>query len=268
MDTIQAYMSSEIQSIAADASIQAAAKKMIHHQIGSLLVIQGGKYVGIVTRTDMTSKVVATDTDPKVNPVESIMSIPLYFIDAQASLHEADRLMHEKQIRHLVVKNKDQIIGIVSIRDLMCFLAQQHAEMPERRGFVRLPFTALVRYQDSEKKEYSTLTFDINGGGLYIQTPETLPIGSQISIEMDIPTDGKTIQSKGIVAWLRDNPREVLKASAEIVHVKKKEEKIVNHPGGMGVKFTDIAEHNRLAVMEFVTEMMKRIAHRKETKQL
>jgi len=189
------------------------------------------------------------------------MSEPLITIDAYASIEEADRRMNEKQVRHLVVREKKKVVGIVSVRDLIWSLVQEKTVFSERRGYVRLPFTAMINYRDSKKEEYNALTFDINGGGLFIQTAQPLPIGSPITIEMNIPKSGKTIRSSGIVAWLRNTPREVMKADGKIVYIKKNIHKVVVHPGGMGVQFTDISEEDKVAIMEFVEEMSRKISH-------
>jgi CBS domain-containing protein/Tfp pilus assembly protein PilZ len=260
MEKIKTYMSAEVRTIDGTETIRAAARKMQEHAVGSLLILKNGKEVGIVTRTDMTHKVVAEGIDPETRPVESIMTSPLIFIDSEASIEEADALMNEKQVRHLVVTENGRVAGVVSVRDFIWYFTHDRNETPEKRGYIRLPFTALVKYLDSERREYNALTYDINGGGLFIQTNRPLPVGSQVSIELALPREGRTIRSKGMVAWLKTADRDVMRAEGEIVYVKRRRQKVVVHPGGMGVKFTSISEEDRIAVMEFVSTIMEKIA--------
>ena len=255
MPEIHIYMARQIQSIAADATVQQAAKKMLKLKIGSLLVVRGKQHVGIVTRTDMTTKVVAAGVDTNFHRVESIMSTPIIFIDAHAPLQEADRVMNVKRIRHLVVQERGQVVGIISVRDLILYFAHGKVEFTEKRGYFRLPFTAVVKYQDDQKQEYSAVTYDINGGGLFIQTAAPLSAGSPISVELTLPKGGKTIRSTGIVAWLRNTPKEVMKAAAKIIYVRENHQQVIRHPGGMGIKFTNISEESRVTIMEFIAEI-------------
>jgi CBS domain-containing protein/Tfp pilus assembly protein PilZ len=265
MDRIRDYMTAPVHAVESGTTIQAAALKMKQLGIGSLLVSQEKEYVGIVTRTDLASRVIADGMDPQSHNVSEIMSSPVIFIDPDATLEEADQLMGRHRIGHLLVKRGEEVTGIVSVRNLMLYFVEAQSESSEKRGYVRLPFTALVKYLDSEQREYHSLTYDINGGGIFIQTEKPFPIGSEIELQMTLPNDGKVIKSGGIVSWLKNEPREIMKARGEIVYVKRQRQKLVTHPGGMGVKFTDISEGDRVAVMEFVSEIINRISPAQDT---
>ncbi|MBT5062411.1 MAG: CBS domain-containing protein, partial [Verrucomicrobia bacterium] len=88
-------------------------------KIGALFVKEEGKYVGIVTESDMIRKVISYDLDPTSIPVGVIMNSPIIDIDLSASVKSATETMARKGIRHLAVSSESEIIGILSIRDLI-----------------------------------------------------------------------------------------------------------------------------------------------------
>src|SRR5881397_1998056 len=83
--------------------------------IGSLVVVQEGTAIGIVTERDLVAKVIADGLDPAKVLVRDIMSTPLITIQPNAKLTEAVRLMNEYKIRRLVVTGADgSLAGIVT----------------------------------------------------------------------------------------------------------------------------------------------------------
>jgi CBS domain-containing protein len=102
-------------------SLAQAARKMWAQQTGSLLVLEGGELLGIVTERDIL-KAVATGS-PLDTPISDVMSKDLISVEPGTSLREAARIMTEKWIRHLPVLDGDRLVGIVSQRDLAGVLA-------------------------------------------------------------------------------------------------------------------------------------------------
>lgn len=123
IEEIGDYMSSSILSIEADTLAQEAAQTMESKNIGSLLVKEGEKYVGIVTETDLTRKMLAKGLNKETTKVREIMTTPLLTIDCHEPLVEANQLMAKKKIRHLGVTENDEVVGLISVRDLVHYFS-------------------------------------------------------------------------------------------------------------------------------------------------
>ncbi|MFQ5597511.1 MAG: CBS domain-containing protein [Nitrospiria bacterium] len=109
----------DIQTIHASASSKAAAEKMAERKIGSLMVTEEEKHVGIVTESDIVRKVISYDLEAALIPVGVIMNTPIIDINIGASALSAVDTMSKKGIRHLAVSEAGNIVGIISIRDLI-----------------------------------------------------------------------------------------------------------------------------------------------------
>ena len=119
MDLLSMLMNREIEVIEHHATLQKAARRMRDKQIGSLIVVQEGRKIGIISETDMTRRSVAEGLLPEKQVVEAVMSSPIITIDIQSTPETANDLMKEKGIRHLAVTERNEIIGIISVRDLL-----------------------------------------------------------------------------------------------------------------------------------------------------
>jgi CBS domain-containing protein len=118
MDTIRSQMTTPVISIYSEATAQEAAQLMKEKEIGSLLVKGCQGYVGILAERDLVYRLVSEGMDPRTTPLSSIMEESILSIDSSASTSEAGSLMQEYNISHLAVTEKDEIAGILSVRDL------------------------------------------------------------------------------------------------------------------------------------------------------
>ncbi len=125
------YMTRPVLSIDAQASVQEAAQYMQASNVGSLLVEELGKFVGIVTESDLTRKVVGKGLNPDTTQVSEIMSQPVLTMDRFLPIEEANEFMHKNKIRHLAVTEEDNIIGILSIKDLVNYYAKASFRVEE-----------------------------------------------------------------------------------------------------------------------------------------
>jgi CBS domain-containing protein len=116
---VESLISEKLFWIDAGKNIRDLAMEMTQKKIGSLLVKKQGEYVGIVTEVDIVRKIVFFGIDPKVATVESIMTTPITTIEYDRSVMEANNLMEEKHIRHIAVTRGEEIVGILSVRDLL-----------------------------------------------------------------------------------------------------------------------------------------------------
>ena len=112
-------MRSVVQSISPDATVCDAARHMRAAKVGALLVQEGTSYLGIVSEADLVRKVLAESLVPAQILVRSVMSAPLIMIDVAASAHDASDAMVQAGIRHLAVVNGGEVVGVLSVRDLL-----------------------------------------------------------------------------------------------------------------------------------------------------
>jgi CBS domain-containing protein len=112
-------MSTEVEIVRPDASIQKAAEKMRSLDVGALPVCDGRRLIGMVTDRDITIRATAAGRDPKTTLVRDCLSSePVYGFEDQ-DLEDAQTLMEQKQIRRLPVMSRDkELVGIVALGDL------------------------------------------------------------------------------------------------------------------------------------------------------
>ncbi len=113
-------MTGSIQTVAPGASLAEAAKKMASADVGSLPVCSDKRrVVGIITDRDITVRAVARGLDPGSTQVQDVMTREVLSCPAESDVGAACELMEERQVRRLVVTDRDDApIGIVSLGDL------------------------------------------------------------------------------------------------------------------------------------------------------
>ena len=116
---LSVLMRTAIETIASEGTVSEAAQTMAEKRIGSLLVLEAGHMVGIVTETDLVRKVLAVRLPATSTSVGAVMNAPLIQIDINHTVRDASRLMAEKRIRHLVVTEDHKVVGLLSVRDLV-----------------------------------------------------------------------------------------------------------------------------------------------------
>ncbi len=112
-------MTRDPEVIHPDLPLEAAAAKMDALNVGVLPVCDGDRVLGVVTDRDITVRATAVGSDPTTTRVREAMSAdPIYAFEDQ-DVAEAARLMHEKQIRRLMVLDRNhRLVGVVSLGDL------------------------------------------------------------------------------------------------------------------------------------------------------
>lgn len=117
--TVAEFMSAEVRSVHKGASIKEAGRLLQKWRVGSLLVDDGSRYIGIITDTDLSRKAVAKGLDPNGTTVMSCMSKAVVTIEDSEPLKDALRVMKKEGIRHLPVTEDGTIIGVLSVGDLL-----------------------------------------------------------------------------------------------------------------------------------------------------
>jgi len=120
---VRDVMVTNLITIEADAPVKKAAELMDKHDIGCLIVVSYGNPIGIVTKSDMLRRVLLQKRDLAQTKVGHIMSAPLISSSPQADIRDAIRLMNERRIKKLPVVEDGQLIGLVSLTDVMRSLA-------------------------------------------------------------------------------------------------------------------------------------------------
>lgn len=102
-----------------DALVIDALKLMAEKEVGSLLVLQEGKLVGIISERDYARKVILKGKSSLDTPVSQIMTEKVICVRPENTIEECMALITEKHIRHLPVLVDDRVIGVVSIGDVV-----------------------------------------------------------------------------------------------------------------------------------------------------
>ena len=109
----------EIWSIDPDATVFDAVAKMAEKDIGSLVVMDRGEIVGIITERHYARNVVLKGKTSPATPVREIMQKHVLFARPEQSVEQCMAVMTDKRIRHLPVVDGEKLIGIISIGDLV-----------------------------------------------------------------------------------------------------------------------------------------------------
>ena len=96
-----------------------AVSKLIEHDVGCVLVVNGKDVVGVVTKGDILRKVVLKGLDPSATPVERVMSQNVATIGKYSSVEEASRLMSERKVSKLPVLEDGKLVGIITSTDII-----------------------------------------------------------------------------------------------------------------------------------------------------
>lgn len=108
-----------VHAIAPDATVFEAIEKMATHGIGALVVLDKGKLAGIVSERDYARKVILQGRSSIKTPVRDIMTSNVICIGPSQTIDDGLAIMTQRTIRHLPVVEKGELIGIVSIGDLV-----------------------------------------------------------------------------------------------------------------------------------------------------
>lgn len=126
-----------IHSVAPDVPVLDAIRMMAQHSVGALLVMEGKRLLGVVSERDYARKVILLGHSSIATPVRQIMSSPVLTVRPDQTALECMQLMTQKRVRHLPVVDGDEVLGVLSIGDLVrSTLADQQHTIEELERYI------------------------------------------------------------------------------------------------------------------------------------
>ena len=124
---LREIMNRKLTTTGIGATVAKAAKAMCHDQVGSVIILDHNKPIGIVTEEDIACKVVALDLKSSTVHVNDIMSTPLITVSADKTAGDAAKMMVKHKVRRLpIIDDHHKVIGIVTVRDLLAVSNEQN----------------------------------------------------------------------------------------------------------------------------------------------
>ena len=133
---VRDIMNSPVVSASPNDTIHDIAKKMKNENIGSIIVMEKDKPVGIVTDWDIVSKALANDSKPSQIKSKEVME-ELYTIEGEESITEAARLLRKHNIKRLGVVYKNRLVGIISSSDVIAVTPDLVEIVSEKATIIR-----------------------------------------------------------------------------------------------------------------------------------
>ena len=116
---VRDIMSKDVRVVRLDSSVKEVVATMNKFDIGSIIVVQGDRPVGIITERDILRRVVEPCLAPEILTARQVMTSPVVSIRETASLDEAAELMAKKKVKKLPVMNEEKLVGIVTFTDIV-----------------------------------------------------------------------------------------------------------------------------------------------------
>ena len=127
----------DVWSVPPDVPIIDALTSMAEKRVGALLVMENNKLVGIVTERDYARKVALEERSSRESLVREIMSHRVLCVRPSQTVQECMALMSDKRARHLPVVEHKQVIGMISIGDLVkAIIAEQQFEIEQLQHYI------------------------------------------------------------------------------------------------------------------------------------
>jgi len=114
-------MKRDIVKLAPDDTVAKAAREMSGKDLGCAVIVEGSKPIGVVTERDIVKRVISKGKKPSEVKLESVMSSPVITIDYDSTILEASKVISEQNVRRLVVRKNEDIVGIVASVDLLSY---------------------------------------------------------------------------------------------------------------------------------------------------
>jgi CBS domain-containing protein len=131
VDTIESVLrlkGRQVFSVTPSATVYEAIERMSEKGVGALLVMSEGQLAGIISERDYARKVILKDRSSKQTQVREIMTSSVITVTPKETVELCLRTMTEHRIRHLPVVDRDKVVGMISIGDLVNWIITAHEE--------------------------------------------------------------------------------------------------------------------------------------------
>lgn len=127
----------EVYSIQPGDTVYSALEKMADKDVGALMVLDGNKLVGIFSERDYARKLILHGKSSKESKVQDFMSTSLYTVSPSDSIYHCMALMTDKRVRHLPVLDQNEIVGLISIGDVVnAIISEQKAIIKDLEDYI------------------------------------------------------------------------------------------------------------------------------------
>ena len=128
---------SEVWTIPPETIVFDALKMMADKNVGALMVMNGAKVTGILSERDYARKVILHGRSSRELETREIMSPTVYFVRPEQDIEDCMALFTNKRVRHLPVLQNDQLIGIISIGDVVkAVIAEQESTIKHLENYI------------------------------------------------------------------------------------------------------------------------------------
>ena len=113
-----------------------ALERVAEHNVGALLLLDGGALVGINSKRDYARKMILLGRDSRYTAVRELMSAPVFTVDVDDTVATCMGHMTAERIRHLPVLGHGELVGVVSVGDMVkAIIAEQAFEIEQLQGY-------------------------------------------------------------------------------------------------------------------------------------
>jgi CBS domain-containing protein len=116
---VRDIMSKDVRVVRPDTVMKEVVATMNKFDIGSIVVVQSGRPVGIITERDILRRIVEPCLAPEILRAREVMSSPVISINDTASIDEASKIMADKRVKRLLVMDNDKLVGMLTFTDIV-----------------------------------------------------------------------------------------------------------------------------------------------------
>ncbi|HJR70643.1 MAG TPA: CBS domain-containing protein [Gammaproteobacteria bacterium] len=126
-----------VHSVRPTDTVLTALSTMAEHDVGAVLVLEGGEIVGVLSERDYARKVALVGRTSRDSPVSAIMTTDVVWVAPHRSIEECMALMTERRVRHLPVIDNRRVVGVISIGDLVkAMIDEQEFTIRELKSYI------------------------------------------------------------------------------------------------------------------------------------
>jgi len=116
---VRDLMSKDVKVVRPDTTVKEIVATMDKFDIGSIIVVQGERPVGIITERDILRRIVEPSLDPEIMTARQVMTSPIITISESANIEEAAKLMAKKRAKRLPVMENGRLAGMLTFTDIV-----------------------------------------------------------------------------------------------------------------------------------------------------